>query len=337
MRKASRRSRLALLLATPLALAAAAELGVRLFVPMDALVYRDSADPLLRFELRPGARGVKDGVQVSINSAGLRGPELAPKPQGTLRAAVVGGHEGFGLGVELADAMAGRLAPLLAKDRRAPAETVNLSMYSWTLGQKVRQACARLAELDADLVVLQLSDEDTRELPTAAVKAPALKNALRERSAAVRLLAERRYWKRAEAEREQLQAEPAPAPDPAAGEREAALAAEQLAAFKRCLEEAGAEGAVLHVPNLAVPAGNESPETAAFRRALEKAGRGLGLGFRDAGPALRKLPAGAALKRPGEPVLSPEGQRVLSEEARLLLRPIKPKPRPKAKPGRPSV
>jgi hypothetical protein len=336
MRKAPPSRRRLALLAVPLALAAAAELGVRLFVPMDALVYRDSEDPSLRFELRPGASGLKDGVPVSINSAGLRGPELAPKPAGALRAAVAGGHEGFGLGVELAQSMAARLAPLLAQDRKVPADTVNLSMYSWTLGQKVRQACARLAAVDADLVLLQVSDDDARELPRGAVSAPRLKNALRESSAALRLVDERRYWKRAA--REQALAEaaaPAPAPAAPAGEREAALAAEQLAAFKRCLDEAGAAGAVLLVPNLAVPPGRETPETAAFRRALERSSRGLGLPFRDAGPALRALPAGAALKRPGEPVLSPEGQRVLSEEARRLLRPVKPPPR--RKPGRPSV
>lgn len=335
MRNKKRRSLLLPLLASVLIMGAGVELGVRRWVPLDALVYRDSDDPFLRFELRPGAAGLKGGVEVSINSAGQRGPEPAPKAAGATRVAFIGGHETFGFGVELADAYPGRAADGASKDRKAPVEPVNLSMYSYTLGQKVRLACSRLAGLDADLAVLQVSDEDHRELPLPGVDAPALKNFLRERSAAFRLLIERRYWRRVAAEEAALNAGSPGVPMSldAMREEQSRIVGEQLAAFKRCLEAAGATGAIVLVPNLSVPLERVTPKTAAFRAALKSQAHSLGFEFQDAGPALRRLPPTEALQRYNEPVLSPNGQRVLGESVRALLKRLKPRPRPAGRPS----
>lgn len=326
-------------LAVVAALCALAERSARR-LPMDALVYQDSADPHLRFELRPGSSGLKDGARVEINSVGQRGPEPAPKAPGAARVAFIGGHETFGLGVELADLYVGVAAAGAAKDIKGPVETVNLSMYSYTLGQKVRLACARLSGLQADAAVLQLSDDDFRELPPPGVNAPALKNMLRGNSAAFRAVAERRYWRRAAAAREAAEnprpapaAAPSPAPDVPVGQAQARLVEEQLAAFKRCLDEAGARGGIVLVPNLSLPVAKQTPETAAFRAALRERSRALGLEFEDAGPALRRLPPADALKRPKEPVLAPAGHRALGESVRALLKRLKLRAQPPLRPS----
>ena len=95
----------------------ASELALRTFFPMDALVYEDSENPLLSFQLRPNASGSKNGVDVVVNAQGLRDdPVPSPRPHGERRVVVVGGHETFGVGVpaertyvrELSDGLIGR-------------------------------------------------------------------------------------------------------------------------------------------------------------------------------------------------------------------------------------
>jgi len=72
-------------------------------VQINRATIRRSADPRLRYELRPGARAAAE-VEYRINAAGLRGPEAdVPKPPGRSRVAVLGDSIAFGYWVAEAD------------------------------------------------------------------------------------------------------------------------------------------------------------------------------------------------------------------------------------------
>jgi hypothetical protein len=304
-------------------LLAGAEAAVRLLVPMDALLYQDSGDPGLRVELRPGARGIKLGAPVQISAQGLRDdPVPADKPAGEARVVVVGGHEAFGLGVERGQGFVAALPHGLDKGRPGPVRSVNLSMYSYGLSQKVELACRRAAEFHPDVVVLQASEGDAIAPPPPAVDAPALKNLARESSALARWAMEARYRRRAAAV--------AP-PPPSAADDEARAAGAQLARFKECLAASGAKLVVALVPGVNDPAGPSS----GLRRGLESEAKTLGIPFVDAGPALRRVPADKRALLPGQPFLSPAAQDALAVELRKRVAPLLPKAR--KTPRRPSV
>ena len=135
----------------------AGELALRVFFPMDALVYEDSENPLLSFQLRPGSSGSKNGVDVVVNAQGLRDdPVPSPRPPDERRVVVVGGHETFGVGVPAERTYVRELSSGIIERGEGRMRTINLSMYSYRLSQKVELACRRLQELDPELVVLQV-------------------------------------------------------------------------------------------------------------------------------------------------------------------------------------
>jgi hypothetical protein len=310
------------LAAAAVVLFAACEIGVRLFAPMDALIYQDSADPLLGFELKPGARGEKVGAEVEISAQGLR-DDLVPesKPSGESRVVVVGGHEAFGLGLARDAGFVARLPEGLGQVRG-----VNLSMYSYALGQKVELACRRAAEFKPDIVVLQASEGDAIEPPAATLPLPALKNNLRARSAFVRWVLERRYRRR-------TQDVAAAAPAKAASDNEPQEAENQLKRLKDCLAASGSKLVVAFVPGVDDAGGG--PQSG-LRRGLESGAKKIGATFVDAGPALRRVPAGRRALKPGLPFLSPAAQNALAGELRKRLAPLLPRPK-KAPSRRPSV
>ncbi len=326
-----------------LGLAVAAELVVRALFPMDALVYQDSENPRLGFELRPGAQGRKNGVKVEISADGTRDtPVASPKPSDERRVVVVGGHETFGVGVSADDLFVRQADHGLDVPGRV--RTVNLSMYSYNLAQKVELACSKLAALQPELVVLQTSDGDAGALPSASVNAPGLKNWLRARSALARLLVERRFLGVSFAGASHSGAtptEPVPAIDPAAGEAaraaaiaaaedsEAAAAKEQLRRFWDCVKQAGASGAVMMIPSASMDG-----KTGGTAKGLKQAAKELGLPYADAGAALNALPAEKRRLIPGQPFLSPDAHRAVAGELRKLVKPLlKKKPKPKQVPS----
>jgi hypothetical protein len=303
-------------------LLAAGELGARVLAPMDALLYQDSADPRLGFELKPGARGEKLGAEVEISAQGLRDDEIpADKPAGESRVVVVGGHEAFGLGVARGDGFVARLPRGLGAPGRARA--VNLSMYSYALGQKVELACRRAAEFKPDVVVLQASEGDAIEPPAARFDAPDLKNFARAHSALARWLMEKRYHARAFA---------AAAPVPTPADDGSAQAEAEVQRLHDCLAATGSKLVVTLVPGVDDPAAGPK---SGLRRGLESGAKKIGATFVDAGPALRRVPAGARALSPGQPFLSPAAQDALAVELGKRLAPLLPRP-PKT-PRRPSV
>ncbi|MDE2491640.1 MAG: hypothetical protein KGM24_12405 [Elusimicrobia bacterium] len=325
-RRRSPAALLAAAAAVAVAAAATAEIAARLLLHPDALVYRDSADPKLGFELLPGARGVKSGVPVSINAQGMRDdPVAAAKPAGQRRVVVVGGQQAFGVGVPVAQTFVREAAQGLKVPGRV--RTLNLSMYSYDLAQKVELACDRLESLQPDVVVLQASDDDAGSLPPPAVRAPRVKNWLREHSVLARWAAERRYLRRSETA---VPAAPS-APDAAAEE---SSARDQLRRFADCVKAAGARGLVMMISD---PVGDGKPSPTAL--GLESEAKALKLPYFDAGPAIRRLPASERLLTPNAPFLSPDAQRAAAEALKRALRPmlLEPAPKPKAPKPRPSV
>ncbi|NNN06487.1 MAG: hypothetical protein HKL90_11350 [Elusimicrobia bacterium] len=302
---------------------AVGEAAVRAFVPMDALLYQDSADPALGFELRPGAHGEKMGADVQISAQGLR-DDVVPdaKDRGEARVVVVGGQETFGLGVRRAEGFVAELPGVLRS--RGRVRGVNVSMYSYGLSQKVELACRRAAEFHPDVVVLQASEGDAVELPPPSIRAPRLKNFIRETSALARWIMERRYRDRA--------AEVLP-PQGHAADGKADEARADLARLRDCLAPTGAKLAVAFVPGVDDLSGG-APSS--LRRGIEAGAKAAGALFIDVGPALRRVPAGRRALRAGQPFLSSEAQKALSVELGRRLAPLLPRS-PKSVSHRPAV
>jgi lysophospholipase L1-like esterase len=134
---------------------AAAEVAVRLFVPEPQIVFRDtiapSDDPVLVYELRPGARSGE------VSSAGLRDREFArPKPPGTWRLAVIGDSIPYGSGGPATAAFPRRLE-LLLDGARAPgaprAEVLNLGVPGYNVTQIVRRLRVRGLAFEPDAIL----------------------------------------------------------------------------------------------------------------------------------------------------------------------------------------
>ncbi len=95
----------------------AGELFVRLTSPQPVTTVSKGLfepDPPRRFRLAPGYRGTISNVidfhnEVTINSLGLRGPEVPPKPTGGFRILSIGDSFAFGYGVEPDESYAGVL------------------------------------------------------------------------------------------------------------------------------------------------------------------------------------------------------------------------------------
>ena len=134
------RSKLGLSLGSLALLFVAGELALRSagFAPLEELeensvwsFLRASDDPVLAYELIPGAQGSGFGTEVSVNSLGFRGPEIAPdKPQGTQRIAVLGDSITFGNDLSLEETYPRRLELLLAEAGYAT-EVCNLGVTGY--------------------------------------------------------------------------------------------------------------------------------------------------------------------------------------------------------------
>lgn len=308
------------------------ELGVRVFVPMDALVYQDSANPRLRFELRPGARGPKDGTYVEINREGLRDREIpVEKPADEFRLVIVGDQFTFGTGVPVEKTYVRLLEGTVRVPEGKRLRTINLSYYSYSIEQKVELLCSRIARYQPDYVLFQADENDHVQLPKGLVPFRRLKNFLRARSRFFRLIAQGVFLRRPEVLPE---APPVPEPEPAP-EPVPAFVQEQLLRLRQCLEEARVEATIVLFPNLVEPR-KRSPEEAQTEGALRSFPHALGLPVYDLAPALRKHPPDSLLQRPWEPRLNKKGHaaaaEALGEYLKRLFKPRKPMPKPKAKP-----
>jgi lysophospholipase L1-like esterase len=181
MRAAMSRS-LLLLLGTALGLVLA-ELAVRVFdlgphieaLPTDS--YRLSDDPLLGYELAPGAA---DGAD-RISAAGLRDRDYPlEKPAGTLRIAVLGDSIAYGFGVRRAQSFPEQLEDLLNQHFAGPGlafEVLNFGVPGYGLAQVVESLRARALRFAPDLALYAFCLNDPQgyslELATLLARTPA--------------------------------------------------------------------------------------------------------------------------------------------------------------------
>lgn len=133
------------------------ELLVRAFGPTFQVVFRDSIapsdDPVLGYELRPGARDGKN----RISAAGLRDRDFAQaKPAGVWRIAAIGDSIAHGSGVSRDGAYPKQLEVLLsaARTEGAPSvEVLNFGVPGYNVAQVVERLRVRALPFDPDAVV----------------------------------------------------------------------------------------------------------------------------------------------------------------------------------------
>jgi lysophospholipase L1-like esterase len=117
-------------------------------------------DPELFWSLRPLWSGVFQGQQVTINSLGLRGPELQPKPPGRRRIACFGDSITFGFGVADDESYCFFLGRALAASGY---ETQNAGVTGYTSHQVLGLLRRVAPRLDADVATFLVGWNDGNE------------------------------------------------------------------------------------------------------------------------------------------------------------------------------
>jgi hypothetical protein len=109
----------------------------------------------------PGAHGQStlggpDRGEITINSLGLRGPEVGPKQEGVRRVLVFGDSFVFGIGVDEPHLLTTQLAHMLGPS----AEVVNLGVSGYSTDQELILFQELGPPLEPDLVILVACDND---------------------------------------------------------------------------------------------------------------------------------------------------------------------------------
>lgn len=129
-------------------------------VQINRRTVRQSANPRLRFELKPYSVAHAE-VDYRINSRGMRGPEPSErKPPGLRRIALLGDSIAFGYWVDERDALPRQLQDLLEQSGAGPVEVLNFGVPGYNLEQEtelLRTAALRFAP-DLAVVVFCLND-----------------------------------------------------------------------------------------------------------------------------------------------------------------------------------
>ena len=111
-------------------------------------------DPELFWSLRPNVAATYAGAEVSINSAGLRGPELAPKQPDEFRILSLGESTTFGVGVSDAETYTASLQTLLRELLPSKAVvTINGGVSAYSSFQSLKYLELRGLELRPDVVL----------------------------------------------------------------------------------------------------------------------------------------------------------------------------------------
>lgn len=107
-------------------------------------------NPYLLWEIAPGVRE-EQGVTITINSRGLRGPEpVVPKPDGVRRFVTTGDSSVFGFGVE-----DDQVFSAVAADRLGDGvEAINAAIPGYSSFQSINLLRMRVLDLDPDLFVI---------------------------------------------------------------------------------------------------------------------------------------------------------------------------------------
>lgn len=112
--------------------------------------FQMSADPVLRYELKPGS---VDGPD-RISEQGLRDQAFQmPKPEGKFRIAVVGDSIAYGYGLSQEQMISRQLERRLHGLGMVNVEVLNFGVTAYNIEQVVEQCESKVADADADLIV----------------------------------------------------------------------------------------------------------------------------------------------------------------------------------------
>lgn len=121
-------------------------------------IHRKSAEPGLKYELNPGAKGSLRGAEISINSLGARGPEVPKeKASGTIRIVSMGASVGFGWTVKDDESYPARLEARLnarAEGTGTHYEVLNFGVGGYATRDEVAALEYKALPLDPDLVII---------------------------------------------------------------------------------------------------------------------------------------------------------------------------------------
>lgn len=113
-----------------------------------------SDDPVLAYELVPGARGHGFDTEIEVNETGFRGPAVAiPKPAGTRRVVVLGDSVTFGNGLLEGETYPALVESLLVASGR-PVEVCNLALTGYDTLQMARTLDRTGLRLQPDVIVV---------------------------------------------------------------------------------------------------------------------------------------------------------------------------------------
>jgi hypothetical protein len=143
------------------------------FTAADVPVHRNSADPFLHYELKPGARyqgyfPAKRTYAVNIDEHGARHPtHPMAKAPGTFRVLAFGGSTLYGGAVSDGETIAAALERRLQAGRSEGSgperfEVWNFGTSAYTLGQAAHLARQKLTSLSPDLILVQHHNQGRR-------------------------------------------------------------------------------------------------------------------------------------------------------------------------------
>jgi hypothetical protein len=142
--------------------------ALRVFDPLGASylfeIHRYSrtvrSDPRFAYLNPPNMRDTFEGVEVSTNSEGLRGPEFASsKPPGVFRVVMLGDSVVFGWGVPYPQTFPARLQEVWTR-AGVDAEVISAGACSWNTRTEYEFLKAKALAYQPDLLVLVIVDND---------------------------------------------------------------------------------------------------------------------------------------------------------------------------------
>jgi lysophospholipase L1-like esterase len=133
-----------------------------------------AANPLIGHQHRPGSRAHLMGVDVAINSKGLRDREIPyERTPGTLRILMLGDSFTEGWGVALDDTFAKRLERLYAA-KGVKAEVINAGVGNYNTVMEVNAFLDEGRKYDPDIIVLNFTFNDAEPIPPHPAENPLL-------------------------------------------------------------------------------------------------------------------------------------------------------------------
>jgi hypothetical protein len=151
-----------------------AEVAVRVFDPFGISYYEESAryqanklaDSELYYTHTPNSSGRYQGVDVRINSLGMRDSEVADKAPGEYRVLFLGDSVTFGWGVADEYTFVRRLGPMLGEWMSRPVRTLNSAVGSYNTDNQWGFLKRYGKTLDPDLVLLMYFTNDIEPTPS---------------------------------------------------------------------------------------------------------------------------------------------------------------------------